>query len=249
MKLSVVIPMYNEEEIIESTIKTLDGALSAGFEQGEYEMIFVSDGSVDNTLGKAESLRGEIGSLRVIGYTPNRGKGCAVRTGMLEANGDFVLFTDCDLAYGAEIIKTFYDEFAGSDCDIVIGSRALKGGGYDGYTFLRKIMSKTYLWVISVFADFKLSDSQCGIKGFSNEAAKRIFGECESERFEFDLEALMIAQRLGCKITEIPVRIINHRESKVNPIRDSLRILKQLRIIKKREKQKKRATANQSDIK
>ena len=240
MKISVVIPMYNESSIVESTVRELDLALGKLFEPGEYELIFVSDGSKDDSFEKALALEKEITSLKAIEYPVNRGKGCAVRTGMLQASGDFVLFTDCDLAYGSEIIGTFFERFNETGSDVVIGSRAAKGGGYDGYTLLRKVMSKVYLKVISTYAGFKLSDSQCGIKGFSNEAAKKIFGICESDGFEFDLEALMIAQRLDYKITEIPVRIINHRESKVNPVRDSLKMLKQLRNIKKREKQRKK---------
>lgn len=244
MKLSVVIPMYNESEIVEDTARTLDLTMKRYFADGEYELIFVSDGSTDDCFEKARKLGSEIPSLRTLGYMPNRGKGCAVRTGMLEAKGDFVLFTDCDLAYGADVIDVFYQRFVETGCDLVIGSRAAKGGGYDGYTFLRKLMSKVYLRIICIYAGFKLSDSQCGIKGFSREAAEKVFGICQSNGFEFDLEALMIAQSFDLKIEEIPVRIINHRESKVSPIRDSVRMLRQLRKIKKREKQRKLSSAD-----
>ena len=243
MKISVVIPMYNESSIVADTIRTLDEAMKRNFGENEYELIFVSDGSTDDTLDIASGMKSEIPALHVIGYMPNHGKGCAVRTGMLEAAGDFVLFTDCDLAYGAEIISEFYKRFSETGCDAVIGSRAAAGGGYDGYTFLRKIMSKIYLKIVCVYAGFKLSDSQCGIKGFSNVASKNIFGICKSDGFEFDLEALMIAQSFDYKIEEIPVKIINHRESKVNPVRDSLKMLKQLRVIKKREKQRRSKSA------
>ena len=236
MKLSVIIPMYNEEEIVENAVRTLDLTLQRDFGAGEYEMLFVSDGSTDKCRQIAESLTAEYPALKVLGYEKNRGKGSAVRTGMLASGGDLSLFTDCDLAYGADIIKEFYDKFIESGADVVIGSRAAKGGGYDGYTLLRKIMSKTYLRIVCIFAGFDLSDSQCGIKGFSNETAHKVFSVCKADGFEFDLEALMLAEKAGCRIEEIPVRIINHRESKVNPVKDAIKMLKQIRKIKKRVK-------------
>ena len=225
--------MYNEQNAVENAVRELDRSLAKSFGVGNYEMIFVGDGCKDDSVAIAEDLKKEFVALRVISYELNRGKGHAVRTGMLEANGDFVL---CDLAYGADIIKDFYEDFIGSGCDVVIGSRAIKGGGYDGYTFLRRVMSKAYLKVVSIFAGFDLSDSQCGIKGFSGGYAKKIFGLCEAERFEFDLEALMIAEKLGCRIKEHPVRVINHGDSKVRPLKDALKMLGQIRKIKKRVK-------------
>ncbi len=236
MKISVIIPMYNEELIVKDAICALDAGLSEYFGSGEYEMIFVSDGSKDSCMQIALDMIESHPALTVLGYENNRGKGCAVRTGMLEAKGDFVLFTDCDLAYGVDIISDFYNEFLKSRSGIVIGSRALKGGGYDGYTFIRKVMSKVYLKFVCVMAGFDLSDSQCGIKGFSNEAAKAIFSRCEADGFEFDLEAIMIGEKMGYTISEIPVRIINHRQSKINPVKDSIKMIKQVRRIKKRVK-------------
>ena len=238
MKLSVVIPMYNEESIVADTISVLDASLERHFGADEYEMIFVSDGSKDKCLDIASSMKDKYKALKVLGYEVNKGKGCAVRTGMLEAQGDFVLFTDCDLAYGTDIIKVFYDKYAEKGSDIVIGSRALNGGGYDGYSFLRKAMSMVYLRIVGIVAGFKLSDSQCGIKGFANGYASRIFSLCQADGFEFDLEALMIGESFGCSFAEIPVKIINHRESKVNPIKDSVKMLRQIRNIKKRHKQR-----------
>ncbi len=238
MKLSVVIPMYNESSIVAETVATLDSALSARLAAGEYEMIFVSDGSVDDCAAIARSLQDAHPALRVLDYMPNQGKGCAVRTGILAAEGDFVLFTDCDLAYGTDLIFAFLARFAEGGADVIIGSRAL--GGYDGYPFLRKFMSKAYLKVVSVAAGFHHSDSQAGIKGFSHQAAQAIFSQCAENSFAFDLEALMEAERQGFSVAELPAVIVNHRESKVRPIHDAMKMLKQVRIIKKRQKQKKK---------
>lgn len=238
MRLSVVIPMYNESLIVADTIRTLDDAMERAIGGGNYELIFVSDGSKDNCAEIARSMTEAHPALRVLEYMPNRGKGCAVRTGMLAAEGDFVLFTDCDLAYGTDLVVDFLHRFEQGGCDVILGSRAL--GGYDGYPFLRKLMSKTYLKVISIAAGFRHSDSQAGIKGFSQAAAKAVFGECVENGFAFDLEALMEAERQGYKIAEMPAVIVNHRESKVNPIRDTIRMLKQVSQIKKRQKAKRK---------
>ena len=92
--------------------------------------------------------------------------------------------------------------------------------------------------MIKIAAGFRLSDSQCGIKGFRRAAAQRIFPHCEVDRFAFDLEVLMIANKLGLKIEEMPVKIVNHRESKVNVMRDSLKMLRDVRRMKKRIRKK-----------
>ena len=234
MILSVIIPMYNESAIVADAIRTLDGAMQARLAPDAYELIFVSDGSTDDCAEIARSMTAEHPALRVLEYMPNQGKGCAVRTGMLAALGEFVLFTDCDLAYGTDLIFDFLDRYRQGGCDVILGSRAK--GGYDGYPFLRKLMSKVYLKVVSVAAGFRYSDSQAGIKGFSQSAAKAIFGQCEENSFAFDLEALMEADRQGFAVAELPAVIVNHRESKVRPIHDAVTMLKQVSKIKKRQK-------------
>ena len=97
-------------------------------------------------------------------------------------------------------------------------------------------MSKTYIKVLCLAGGFKLSDSQCGCKAFTNDSAKRVFSLCTVNGFAFDFEAIMIADRMGLKISEAPVKIINHRESKVNVIKDTIKMLGDLRRIRKRVK-------------
>lgn len=240
MKISVVIPMYNEESIVEDAVRTLDAQLCADFGVGEYEILFVSDGSQDSCQAKAQAMMADHPALRVLGYENNRGKGHAVRTGMLAAEGDFVLFTDCDLAYGTEIIAKFQKAFAQGDKDIYIGSRTIDKSGYEGYTFKRKVMSKVYIKYLNLVAGFRHSDSQCGIKGFSQKAAKTVFAACECDRWAFDLEALLLAEDMGFTVGELPVKIINHRESKINPIHDAMQMTKEVRAIKKRLKERRK---------
>ena len=230
---SLIIPMYNEEKILPSTIETLHAYMESAYD--DYEIVFSDDGSTDRSRKIVE----ECGHprIRVVGYAKNRGKGCAVRCGMLAAKGDIRLFTDCDLAYGTEIIRTLYDKFTAAACDVMIGSRNLSGDGYEGYTLLRRIVSKTYIRVLCTIGGFKLSDSQCGFKAFSARAAEDVFSRCETDGFAFDFEAILFATKLGYKIAELPVKIINHRESKVNVLSDSIRMLRDLMQIKKHVKE------------
>ena len=238
MKLSVCIPVYNEREIIADAVRTFTGALDI-IAKDDYELIICNDGSVDEAADIARSMVADYPRLRVVGYPVNRGKGCAVRTAVMEAEGDIILYTDCDNAYGTDKIAEVLAVFdADPTVDAVIGSRKADPRGYEGYTPIRKLASKVYILVLKLFAGFKMSDSQCGFKAFRRAAAKEIFSRCETDGFAFDIEALLIADRLGYKIKEIPVRVINHRESKskVNIISDTLRMLRDLRRIKKHVK-------------
>ena len=235
-KISLCIPMYNESSIIADTAKTLHEYMSATFDN--YEIIFSNDGSKDGCDKIVEEMN--LPHVRVVGYPNNQGKGCAVRTALLAAEGDIVMFTDADLAYGCDVIKQVCDEFeAHPHADMVIGSRNLHKDGYEGYTFIRKLASKTYIKVLCLVGGFKLSDSQCGCKAFTRETVQEIFPRCEVNGFAFDFEAILWATKLKKTIVETPVKIINHRESKVNVLRDTFKMLKDLTKMKKRIKKTK----------
>lgn len=234
MKVSLVIPMYNESSIVNEAVATFSDYMKKTFE--DFELIFVDDGSADGCGDVVAKASEEDPRIRLCRYTPNRGKGYAVRTGVLAAKGDLILFTDCDNAYGTDAVGRLADTLVQTQADIVVGSRNLSKDGYEGYTPIRKLMSKTYIKVIALAAGFKLSDSQCGIKGFRRDIAKKIFSNCEVDRFAFDLEVIMIATKIGAKIAEMPVKIINHRESTVHIVRDSVKMLRDVRRMKKRIK-------------
>ena len=235
MKISVIIPMYNEAKIIESNAKTLSAYCEKAFE--DYEILFVDDGSRDGCGEIVEKL--SLPCVSVVSYGENRGKGCAVRTGMLKAAGELRIFTDADLAYGTEVIGEAVKLYkANSDANLIIGSRKLAGDGYGEYTLIRKLASKAYLTLLQIMGGFKLSDSQVGFKCFGADAAKRIFSLCETDRFAFDFEALCYASRFKMKIMEMPVRIINHGESKINVLRDSVKMFGDIIKIRARVKKK-----------
>lgn len=236
MKFSLCIPMYNESSIIKDTANALHEYMSANFD--DYEIIFADDGSRDGCGKLVEEM--ELPFVRVVGYEQNMGKGYAVRTAMLAAKGDIIMFTDADLAYGTDVIRQVYEAFEKNpDAEMVIGSRNLHKDGYEGYTAIRKLASKVYIKVLSVIGGFKLSDSQCGCKAFRGDAAKRIFSRCEVNRFAFDFECILWAVKFGMKIVEMPVKIINHRESKVSVLRDSFKMIRDILKMKKRIKKAK----------
>ncbi len=235
-RLSVLIPMYNEERIAAQTAQTLTSYLDAAFPDGDYEIVFSNDGSRDNCAEAVRSLA--LPHVRVEGYPDNRGKGSAIREGIFACNGDVIVYTDCDLAYGCDAILNIWKQLTATQSDLVIGSRNRNADGYDGYTFLRKLMSKTYIKVISLVAGFHYSDSQCGLKCLTREAAQDIFSRCTVNGFAFDLEMLILADKLKKNVSEFPVKIINHNEaqSKVNPLKDAFRMVRDVMRIKKTHK-------------
>ena len=230
MKLSVCIPMYNESTVIANTAKTLSAYMASRFE--DYEILFSDDGSRDGSAEIVKSL--QLPNVRVLEQPINQGKGAAVRLAMLQACGDYRLFTDADLAYGTDVIEKIASTFSEHpNSDLVIGSRNLEKDGYEGYTLSRKLASKLYIRALSIAGGFRMSDSQCGCKAFSARAANEIFSRCKVNGFSFDFEALLWAESLNMKITEIPVRVLNHRQSKIRLLRDSVCMLRDVLRIKK----------------
>ena len=228
---SLIIPMYNEESILPATLQTLHTYMQANFD--DYEILFSDDGSTDRSREIVETCG--LPHVRVISYAKNRGKGCAVRTAFLEAVGDLVMFTDADLAYGTDVIKRVYEtHLAHPEAGMVIGSRNLDGAGYAGYTFFRRVASKVYIRLLCVIGGFRLSDSQCGCKGYTQDAVKKIFPRCLVDGFAFDFETILWAGKLGIGIVEMPVSVQRHSSSKVHVMRDAFKMLADLHRMKKR---------------
>lgn len=230
MRISLCVPMYNESSIIAATARELHKYMTEHFGD-DFEIIFADDGSRD---GSAEIVRSlDLSGVRVVGYEKNQGKGCAVRCGVLASKGDIVLFTDADLAYGTDIIEQASDILERGEYEVLVASRAKHREGYEGYTPIRKLASKIYIKIINLFGGIRISDAQCGFKGFDGDIARNIFSYCKTNNFAFDLEVILIAQKMKLKIFELPAKIINHRESKVNVVKDAIRMLKEISRIKK----------------
>ena len=217
MYLSVIIPAYNEEKRLPKTLEEIDKYLSK--QNYDYEILAVNDGSKDKTVEVAKSLLLKIRNLKVTGYKVNQGKGYAVRFGMLEARGDYRIFTDADNSTSIDQIEKMWIEFK-NGYDIIIGSRDVKGAVLDPpQPFLRNvILGQSFkLFRKFIVGLWGIQDTQCGFKCFTKKAAENIFPKCKINRFAFDPEILIIAKKMSYKIKEIPVYWRNDPESKVKP--------------------------------
>lgn len=231
--------MYNEISTVASTAAELVREMDAYCERSgdTYEIIFSDDGSRDGTLEAVPStcavgaVHGEVVPL---GSEVNRGKGAAVRRAVAVSTGDVVMYTDCDLAYGTEAITQGIDVMKKDSPDLLAGSRAIHPTGYAGYTFLRRIASKAYIRILTLITGLKVTDSQCGFKLFSGELARKIFAICETDGWAFDLELFLLAKREGAVMSEMPVTIVNHRESRISVMSDSFKMLREIFKIKAR---------------
>lgn len=215
MHLSVIIPAYNEEKRLPRTLAEIDKYLRR--QDYDYEILVVNDGSKDKTVEVGRSLMPTIKNLKITGYENNQGKGFAVRFGMLEAQGDYRLFSDADNSTSLDQVEKMWPYFE-EGYDAVIGSRDIKGAVLDPpQPWIRNIIlgEGFKLYRKLVIGLWGIEDTQCGFKCFSKKATEEIFPKCLISRFAFDPEILVIARKLGYKIKEIPVYWKNDLESKV----------------------------------
>jgi len=233
MYLSVIIPAYNEEKRLPKTLEAIDDYLrkqsvaetlphlplrsASPHSVYDYEILVVNDGSKDTTAEACRGMSAVIKNLKLIDNKTNQGKGGVVRQGMLEAQGEYRLFTDADNSTSVDQIEKMWSEFE-KGFDIVIGLRDIKGAVLDPpQPFLRNIIlgEGFKLYRKFIIGLWKIQDTQCGFKAFSKKAAENIFPKCKINRFAFDPEILVIAKKMRYKIKEIPVYWKNDPESKV----------------------------------
>jgi len=225
MNGSLVVPAYNEAGRIEDCVRTI--AVWAATRPGGrgWEIILVDDGSTDDTVARAKRVAAEEKlDLRVIAYAPNRGKGAAIREGVLASTGDPVLVSDADLSTPlSEFAKL--DERLGSH-PVVIGSRAIDEGLVRRRQPLHRVLlGKLGNGAIQLFAVPGIRDTQCGFKLFRRDAARALFSDARIDRFAWDVEILYLARRRGFAIAEVPVLWFNSPESKVRVVRDAVQTL------------------------
>lgn len=219
IEISVVIPAYNEESRLPTTLESIHGFLSGTGRQ--FEILVVDDGSVDSTVDYVKSFSQERPQVRIISYKPNRGKGHAVRTGVLAAAGELVLFDDADGSSPIEELPKLEAAIA-TGADIAIGSRA-KPDEQRVVNALayRKYVGNTFNMIVQSLLLPGIFDTQCGFKLFKREVCQDIFSVACQDGFAFDVEILYIARRRGYKVEEVPINWSNVDGSKVNVLTDS----------------------------
>ena len=224
--LSVVVPAYNEEQRLPRTLDRLHEYYES--QDYSYDVIVVSDGSKDRTNQIVSDFVKSHPKFRLIEYSPNRGKGYAVRTGILAAQGDLILFCDADLATPQEETEKLLPHMAGG-AHIAIGSRPLRESQLDKHQPLyREMFGRMSNKLIQLLAVSGIKDTQCGFKMFTREVAHDIFNRCKLNEFGFDFECLMVARDLGYRIDEVPIRWLDQEGSKVVLMRDGPRALRDL---------------------
>ena len=223
MKLSLIIPAYNEEKRIGDTLESVYQYLSK--QQYPWEIIVVDDGAQDRTVEIAKQAKAEI---QVISYNSNRGKGFAVKTGMQAAKGEIRLFFDADASTPIDEIEKLWPLFD-DGADIVIGSRVLPDSNVEVHQARpREVMGKTYNLMLRCMALTSFPDTQCGFKAFTAKSTNIIFPKQTIERFGFDCELLHIAKIHDLRIEQVPVRWINSPASKLHPVIDSIKMFQEL---------------------
>jgi dolichyl-phosphate beta-glucosyltransferase len=226
LRLTVVIPAFNEERRIAPTLERISAYLVA--QPYAAEVIVVDDGSTDLTVPRAEAALRAGPSFRILSRAVNRGKGAAVRDGVLAAAGEFILVTDADLSTPIEELAGFWPEIE-AGADVVIGSRALPGSDVQVHqSAVRETMGKAFNVFVRFLVMRGYRDTQCGFKLFRAAAAKDIFSRLRTEGFSFDVEVLWLCRKLGYAVRQVPVCWRNSPESRVRLVRGSLAMLRDL---------------------
>ncbi len=230
--LSLVIPAYNEQSRLPATLKKLREFLSG--QSFVCEVLVVDDGSADETAAVVEKAMPSFPGLRVL-REPHRGKGHAVRQGMLAASGCYVMFCDADFSMPVEEVVRF-PEAMGSSYQIAIASREVKGARRIGEPRHRHLMGRVFNLIVRLLAVPGLQDTQCGFKCFTREAAQDIFGRQVIDGFGFDVEVLYVARKTGLQITEVPISWYYSPSSRVDPVRDTIRMFRDVLLVRSNDR-------------
>ncbi|MEX2244705.1 MAG: dolichyl-phosphate beta-glucosyltransferase [Fimbriimonadaceae bacterium] len=225
-RLAVVVPAYNEQDRIGPTLERLNEYLSA--QPYSWRVVVVSDGSKDSTKEIVTAFAGQHPGFELVDSQPNRGKGFVVRKGMLETEAEWLLFSDADLAAPIEELEKLWGAVEKGP-KIAIGSRPLKESRLEvRQPWYREMAGRSFNLMVQLFAVRGIKDTQCGFKLFRQDVARDVFLRCKLDGFGFDFESLLIARDLGYEIAEVPIRWSHQEGSKVNMVRDGLRMLAEL---------------------
>jgi glycosyltransferase involved in cell wall biosynthesis len=226
--ISVVIPAYNEEHRLPATLRAILDYFSAR-QWTAWEIVVVDDGSRDSTKAVVAGFSKENPGIRLIENPGNRGKGYSVRHGMLEAQGEWILFTDSDLSAPIEELDKLLAAAGARKAQVAIGSRALNRKLIEvRESLFRETAGRVFNLLMRTITGLPFADTQCGFKLFEHAAAQEIFRRQCIERWGFDAEILFIARKLGYQTLEVPVRWSHSDATKVNMFRDSVNMFADL---------------------
>lgn len=209
--VSVIVPAYNEEEIIKKTLQTITKFLKT--KNYKWEIVLVDDGSQDNTVKIVKKLK--TSNLRLYVHKKNKGKGGALRTGFKHANGKYILFTDVDQSVHIRYLDDLLKELE-SGADVVICSRRVEGAKIVVHQPLaRELMGRGYVLFARMVLLSPITDFTCGFKAFESKAGKRLFNKGVLDRWVYDSEILFLASKFGYSVKQVPVEWRNRLDSRV----------------------------------
>jgi dolichyl-phosphate beta-glucosyltransferase len=220
--LSIIIPAYNEEKRLPDSLEKIAAFVKA--QPFETEVLVVDDGSRDATAAWVDGFHEQHPFVAVI-RNEHRGKGCAVKSGMLAGRGDYLFLCDADLSMPIEQVLRFLPPQR-QDYDVAIGSREVAGARRYGEPRYRHLMGRVFNLVVRLFAVPGFQDTQCGFKAFRREVAQNVFALQTMDGFGFDVEVLFIAQRKGYKIVEVPIDWYHVANSRISPVRDTFKMFR-----------------------
>lgn len=225
--LGVVVPAYNEEPRLRATLSRIAEYLDQT--SWTWQVVVVSDGSTDGTERIAREFADADERFRLVAYQPNRGKGHAVRVGMLALDSEWRLLCDADLATPIEEVASLF----AACTPVAVGSRALDRSRLEvRQPFYREWAGRAFNKAVQLLGVRGIRDTQCGFKLFRGDVAERVFSRCRLDAYGFDFEALMLARAFGYEIAEVPVRWRHQEGSKVRLLRDGLKMLWDLLLLR-----------------
>jgi dolichyl-phosphate beta-glucosyltransferase len=234
VELSIIVPAYNEAARLPATLEALVAHLARAGRPAE--ILVVDDGSTDATAAAAGGRRAAAVRVACIRLPENRGKGRAVATGVAASAGAVVAFIDADLPYTLANLDYAVRAVASGEADMAFGARDLADSSYDpSYPLARQIAGRTYAALVRLALGLPFGDTQCGLKSFRGDLARRLFPLLTIDGYGFDVELAYLASTRGYRIARFPVTLSHRHESRVRLVRDSLRMLGDLWRIRRND--------------